>query len=147
MSKLAAKSRTKVTRSPSRGVSRQAIARLAYQIAEKFQPKRIILFGSYAYGTPTADSDVDLLVVMPTRNMTEQACRIRSAVEHPFPLDLLVRTPEVLKRRLAMGDWFLREIVDRGKVLYEEGDRRVGAKSPSRRSSGRSAGKDQAARE
>src|ERR1700674_1995761 len=78
-----------------------AIRRFARQIVERFQPDKIILFGSYAYGTPTPDSDVDLLVVMPTRNQIEQAVRIDEAIsERGFPLDLLVRTPKVLAQRL-----------------------------------------------
>ena len=65
------------------------IREFARQVAERFQPDKIILFGSYAYGTPTADSDVDLLVVMPTRNQVEQAVRIDEAIEQRgFPLDL-----------------------------------------------------------
>ncbi len=99
-----------------------AIRRLARLIAERFQPDKIILFRSYAYGTPTPDSDVDLLVVMPTRNQIEQAVRIDESIERGFALDLLVRTPKILERRLQRGDWFLREIVLRGKVLYEKAD-------------------------
>jgi len=95
-----------------------AIRKLAREIAQKFQPNKIILFGSYAYGKPHRDSDVDLLVVMPAWNEISKACRIRLAVYHPFPLDLIVRTPENLKRRLAEDDWFLREVVEKGKVLY-----------------------------
>src|SRR5438309_6675819 len=99
------------------------IRRYARQIAERFQPEKVILFGSYAYGTPTPDSDVDLLVVMPARDQFSQAVRIAEAIERGFPLDLLVRTPRVLEQRLRWGDWFLREIVTRGKVLYEKADR------------------------
>src|SRR5437867_2605831 len=84
-----------------------AIRRLARQIAEKFHPDRIILFGSYAYGKPHKDSDVDLLVVMPAKNMTSQAVRIRLATDHPFPLDLMVRTPEYLSTRMELGDQFV----------------------------------------
>jgi predicted nucleotidyltransferase len=97
-----------------------AIRRYARQIAERFHPERIILFGSYAYGTPNPDSDVDLLVIMPTRNQVWQAIQIDEALERGFPLDLLVRTPKTLAKRLRWGDWFLREIVTRGKVLYEK---------------------------
>lgn len=105
-----------------------AIRRFARQIAERFQPDKIILFGSYAYGTPTPDSDVDLLVVMPTRNQVEQAVRIDEAIEERgFPLDLLVRTPKTLAERLGWGDTFLQEIVTRGKVLYEKVHAPVGA--------------------
>ena len=105
-------------RRATRRIPLSAIQRLAREIADKFQPDKIILFGSYAYGKPHQDSDVDLLVVMPAWNETSKACRIRLAVHHPFPLDLIVRTPESLKWRLAEGDWFLREVVEKGKMLY-----------------------------
>src|SRR6266480_260486 len=75
-------------------VPMSAIRRFARQIAERFQPERIILFGSHAYGTPHADSDVDILVVMPARNELDQAVRIDRAIDPPFPLDLIVRTPK-----------------------------------------------------
>src|SRR5262249_34631625 len=82
-------------------------------------PERIILFGSRAYGTPHEDSDVDLLVVMPARNNVAQALRICEALEAPFPMDLLVRTPAEWAWRLADGDMFIGQIAMRGKVLYE----------------------------
>jgi predicted nucleotidyltransferase len=109
-----------------------AIRRLAQQIAEKFQPEKIILFGSYAYGTPDEGSDVDILVVMPAKNESSQRGRIRKVLDCYFPLDLIVRTPENLRWRLEEGDWFLLEIMERGKVLYEKTNRRVGAKSRKR---------------
>src|SRR5207253_9462555 len=105
----------------------------ARQIAERFQPDKIILFGSYAYGTPTRDSDVDLLVIMPTRNQIAQAVRIDEAIEPGFALDLLVRTPKVLEQRLRWGDWFLREIVERGTVLYDKAVGRTHKHSRGRR--------------
>src|SRR5260370_41230540 len=99
-----------------------AIRRFARQIVERFQPDKIILFGSYASGTPTPDSDVDLLVVMPTRNQVEQAVRIDEAIEERgFPLDLIVRTPKTIENRLRWGDWFIQEIVTRTKSLYKKG--------------------------
>jgi predicted nucleotidyltransferase len=104
------------------------IRRFARQVAERFRPDKIILFGSQAQGTPDEDSDVDILVVMPARNELDQAVRIRLAVERNFPLDLLVRTPKNLAWRLAEGDWFLREVMAEGKVLYEKADERVGPK-------------------
>ena len=103
-------------------VTLRAIRRYARQVAERFEPDQIILFGSHAYGTLNADSDVDFLVVMPTRNPLDKALKIRLAISAPFPLDLLVRTPETLKWRLEEGDCFLREIVSSGKVLYENAD-------------------------
>lgn len=95
-----------------------AIRRYVRQIAERFQPEKIILFGSYASGAPHQDSDVDLLVVMPAANQVTQAVRIRLALPAPFAMDLLVRTPEKLRRRIEEGNWFLREIMEKGKVLY-----------------------------
>jgi predicted nucleotidyltransferase len=111
-----------------------AIRRFAKEIAERFRPDKIILFGSYAGGTPTPDSDVDLLVIMPTRNQIEQAVRIDEAIERRgFPLDLLVRTPKCLETRLKWGDWFLQDIVTRGKVLYEKDHRSMAPQSRTRR--------------
>src|SRR5262245_4417095 len=99
-----------------------AIRRYVREVASKFRPQRVILFGSRAYGKPHQDSDVDLLVIMPARNEIDQAIRIRQAVDPPFFLDLLVRTPSDVRWRLEEGDSFLREIVTRGKVLCEAPD-------------------------
>jgi predicted nucleotidyltransferase len=104
------------------------IRRFAREVAERFKPDKIILFGSYAYGTPHADSDVDLLVIMPTRNVLDQAVKIRWTVPTRFPMDLIVRTPHSIKWRLAEGDLFHTEIVTKGKVLYEKGDQGMGRK-------------------
>lgn len=93
------------------------------QIVDKFQPEQIILFGSYAYRNPRPESDVDMLVVLDTPlKETEQAVRICQAIDYHFGLDLIVRTPAKLAERLALGDPFLREIVDNGKVLYGPAD-------------------------
>jgi predicted nucleotidyltransferase len=108
------------------------IRKFARQVAERFHPEKIILFGSYAYGTPHADSDVDILVVMPCRNQIDQACRIDDAIDPPFPLDLIVRKPKNLKWRLDEHESFHTEIVTKGKVLYEKGNARVGSKGGSR---------------
>src|SRR5437879_2578572 len=84
----------------------RVIRRYVRAIAERFQPEQIILFGSQAYGTPTADSDVDLLVVMPARCTGGKVYKIRLALAAPFAMDLIVRTPEDLRRRLEDGDLF-----------------------------------------
>jgi predicted nucleotidyltransferase len=99
------------------------------QVAKHFAPEKIILFGSHAYGKPHADSDVDILVIMPARNAIDQAVRIDRLVDPPFPLDLIVRSPRTVAWRLQEGDSFLREIMDKGKVLYEKTDKGVGHKS------------------
>src|SRR5712671_1837400 len=77
-----------------------AIRPFARRIAERFKPDKIILFGSYAYGRPHEESDVDLLVIMPTRNAIDQAIRIDRALERPFALDVHVRTPYQIKQAL-----------------------------------------------
>ena len=96
------------------------IRRVVQQIVERFDPQKVILFGSYADGKPTDDSDVDLLVVMdsPRRNV-EQAILIARELDYQFALDLMVRRPRQLAERIALGDFFLREIMEKGKVLYE----------------------------
>jgi uncharacterized protein len=102
-------------------VKRSQIRAFSDAVARQFRPLKIVLFGSYAYGNPTADSDVDLLVVMPrTRNRGERiSVRILQAVPRDFPLDLLVRTPADVARRLRWQDPFMCELVEKGKVLYE----------------------------
>jgi predicted nucleotidyltransferase len=106
----------------------RVIRRYARAIAEEFHPDKIILFGSYAYGTPHEDSDVDLLVVMPARNQHDQAVRIRWRLAAPFPLDLIVRTPKEMAWRLEEGESFTTTIVSKGKVLYEKDDQGMGQK-------------------
>jgi predicted nucleotidyltransferase len=110
-------------------VPMRVIRRFARVVGERFGPDRIILFGSHAYGSPHADSDVDILVVMPARNRHNQAVKIRWEVPAPFPMDLLVRTPQEMTRGLAEGDTFLTEIISKGEALHENGDARVGARS------------------
>ena len=89
-------------------------------IAEEFKPEQIILFGSHAYGTPTLDSDLDLLVVMPfVGSPLAQAVKISRQLKLMIPVDLIVRTRAQVNERLAMDDFFMREIVERGKVMYE----------------------------
>ncbi len=101
-------------------MSRSSIDRAARQIAERFSPKQIVLFGSYARGQATPDSDVDLLVLMDTSlRPVDQAVEIRGAVQFPFPVDLLVRTPGQIEERLSLGDSFIQEILAEGIVLYE----------------------------
>jgi predicted nucleotidyltransferase len=101
-------------------VTRRQIRAYAREIARHFRPQRIILFGSHAYGKPTADSDVDLLVIMPHRGRgAEKATEIRLKVRAPFPMDLLVRSPQKIRQRLAWGDFFIEEILENGEVLYE----------------------------
>jgi predicted nucleotidyltransferase len=126
-------------RYPSPNIPLTAIRRFVRRIAEQFHPEKIILFGSYAYGKPHEESDVDLLVIMPTRNAIDQAIRIDLAFERPFSLDVHVRTPYQIKQGLKKGDcdWFLREIMDKGKVLYEAPHGSVGEQGRGRHGGGK----------
>ena len=113
-------------------VPMRLIRRFARQVAERFKPDKIILFGSYAYGTPHVDSDVDILVIMPCRNQLDQSVRISLAIDPPFPLDIIVRTPHNMQWRLAEGESFLTEITTKGKVLYEKDDAGLGTQGRKR---------------
>ncbi len=104
-------------------VNRAQIRKFSKAVAQRFRPHKIILFGSYAYGEPTEDSDVDLLVIMPfDRRKGRKSLEIRQAVPSGFPMDLIVRTPEFIAQRLEWKDCFTQEILNRGKVLYEAAD-------------------------
>lgn len=93
-------------------------------IGREFNAERVILFGSYARGSVTEDSDVDLLVIVSFEGRSvDKSVEIRMKLRPQFPVDLLVRTPEKVRQRIEMGDGFMREIVEEGKVLYEADNR------------------------
>ncbi len=102
-------------------VSRKDIQTICDDIVREFKPLQVILYGSYAYGTPKEYSDVDLLVVMPVANSETRAkaVEIRKRIPHRFSMDLLVRSPEEIAYRISHNDWFLREVTEKGVVLYE----------------------------
>ena len=102
-------------------ITREDIQATCDDIVREFSPLQVILFGSYAYGTPTEDSDVDLLVVMevPESETTHHASEIWRRIPYRFSMDLLVRSPKEIAYRVSHNDWFLREILEKGDVLYE----------------------------
>ncbi len=106
---------TKRARIPMRTI--RALARI---IAEKFNPEEIILFGSHAYGNPHAWSDLDLLVVMDTpKGEMKTIIEISDSLPPlPFSVDIIARSRSVINNRKKLGDFFLREITEKGKVLY-----------------------------
>jgi uncharacterized protein len=107
----------------------KAIRAIAEHIAEKFDPDEIILFGSHAYGKPTAWSDVDILVVMdtPKGKEFEKSLEIRKSLPLlSFGLDVVVRSRSVIEKRKKLGDWFLVDVTEKGKVLYERSRPRMG---------------------
>jgi predicted nucleotidyltransferase len=89
-------------------------------VAREFRPQKIVLFGSYAYGQPTPDSDVDLLVILPFRGSdVAKAIEMRAHFDAPFPMDLLVRKPAFIASRLKERDMFIELVMTQGRVMYE----------------------------
>lgn len=108
-------------------VDADQIIAFAERIAARFKPRRIVLFGSYACGVPTADSDVDLLITRQRWSMSPltAAGKMRVELGVPFSMDLIVRTEADVQRRMAGGDGFLREALETGITLYAADDARV----------------------
>src|SRR5499427_2336889 len=105
-------------------VTEEVLQAMVHRLVTGLHPHKIMLFGSYVSGTPTADSDVDLLVIVDTqaRPVDRYVCVSRLLRPRPFPLDLLVKTPEEITQALDRDDAFMREIMARGRVLYERSD-------------------------
>ncbi len=106
----------------------QTLPQAVERIVSVLKPEKIILFGSYAYGNPTHDSDVDLLVIMETKGNYKESYRAISMLLYPrqFPVDIIVKTPKEVKEAMRGGkdnSFFIREIVKKGKVLYDRHQR------------------------
>lgn len=100
--------------------SREKIEEFVNEVVKRFDPHRVVLFGSYASGQELPDSDVDLLVIMDFDGRPQtQALKIRKGIKRAFPLDLIVRKPSEIDYRLREGDYFFKDILENGKVLYE----------------------------
>jgi predicted nucleotidyltransferase len=105
----------------------QEIEKFCTRIVQRFHPDKIILYGSYGYGKPGLDSDVDVLVVLPFEvRCAQKAAEILIQTDPRFPVDLLVRTPQQVEERVALGDYFIKEIIEKGKVMYEAPDSGMG---------------------
>ncbi len=102
-------------------ISAKEIQATCDDIVREFAPLQVILFGSYAYGTPTEDSDVDMLVVMEglKSDVRRQAWEMQKRLPKRLPLDLHARCPADIAYRVAHNDWFLREVFEKGDVLYD----------------------------
>ena len=102
--------------------TRAELDKIVKQVVGHYQPEKIILFGSYAYGKPSADSDLDLLIIKKTaERFIDRWTNVRKIVSDPersIPFEPLILTPRELEERLARGDQFIEEIMTRGVVLY-----------------------------
>ncbi len=101
-------------------VTEELLRQITRRIVEQFQPEAVILFGSYAWGRPHQHSDVDLLVIMDSDEpQVKREVRVLQACRVPFlPLDIMVRTRKEIEERTRIGDFFIRRILKKGKVLY-----------------------------
>lgn len=100
-------------------ITEEKIKEVADKIAKKYKPEKIILFGSWAWGQPDEDSDVDLFIVKKSENTRKIAREIDGSIRpRPFPLDLIVYKPESVERGLKINDFFIKKIIREGKILY-----------------------------
>ena len=102
-------------------VTEEVLEEIVRRIVTALHPEKIVLFGSYAYGRPLDDSDVDLLVILetPARPLDRYLAVSRLLRPRPFPLDILVKTPDEIRQGLQQGSAFVHEIITQGRVLYE----------------------------
>jgi len=103
-------------------IQSREIKRWCERVAREFRPQKIVIFGSYARGTPTENSDVDVLVVMPLargQRDVRQATAIRERVRASFPMDVTVRSPQQIARRLAQGDGFIADVLRHGRLMHK----------------------------
>ena len=97
------------------------INKIKAKIVRKYRPEKIILFGSYVWGKFTSDSDVDFFIVKKTKK--RKLDRIyevdKLLAERKIPIDVLIYTPQEIRERLKLGDLFVKEVIERGKLIYE----------------------------
>lgn len=104
---------------------KKIVSEIIEKLKSKYKPLRVVLFGSYAYGTPTDDSDLDLFILKVTqKKWVDRFVQVKRIIYNPdckIPVSPLVYTPEELEDRLRIGDDFVKEIMEKGVLLYEKG--------------------------
>lgn len=102
-------------------ISSNEIQEIVNQICKNYNPEKIIVFGSFLKGKLRKDSDIDLMIVKSTqKDYFKRTYEVRRYLDTDIPLDILVYTPQELKERCSLGDYFIQEILDKGKILYEK---------------------------
>lgn len=100
---------------------RDRLKKIAGRLKKEYHAGRVILFGSYATGTATEDSDVDILVIAPTKEkFFERMATVLELVRDLYnglPLSPIVLRPEEVKKRLKIRDQFIQEILENGIEL------------------------------
>lgn len=103
-------------------ITEESVQDVVRRIVERVQPEKVIAFGSWVEGRAGKDSDLDLLVILPIRgeeSRFRKSGEVRNAARNsPFPMDIIVRSPEDIDRRLSVGDYFIHGILKHGRVLY-----------------------------
>lgn len=101
-------------------IRREIITEVVDKIKVKFQPQKIILFGSYAWGKPAEDSDIDLFLIMESHLRRDERSRMIQKIfsDRTFPLDIIVYTPKEIEDSLKRGNPFIKEILTKGALLH-----------------------------
>lgn len=95
-------------------------------LVERYRPERIILFGSYAWGKPNPDSDLDFLIIKdikiprPAREQEVYKILTQYFRNRNMPVDVIVHTPKETQNRIHLGDPFIKEVLHKGRVIYEQ---------------------------
>lgn len=100
---------------------KKEISKIKTKVVQKYQPEKIILFGSYVWGKFTSDSDVDFFIIKNTKKRKLDRMYEVDKLLHSrkIPVDILVYTPKEVKERLELGDYFVEDVIKKGKVIYE----------------------------
>ncbi|MFH1564201.1 MAG: nucleotidyltransferase domain-containing protein [Nitrospirota bacterium] len=101
---------------------KEEVKKIVERLKSNYAPEKVILFGSLADGRARSESDIDLIIIKQTKEKPwERTARVDAFISHNMPVDLLVYTPEEIEERLMMNDFFVKEVLEKGRVLYEKG--------------------------
>ncbi|MBU2579111.1 nucleotidyltransferase domain-containing protein [Patescibacteria group bacterium] len=108
----------------NKNIYQKEISRIKKALVENYKPEKIILFGSCVKGEMTEDSDLDFVIIKkskdPKTERTKNIYNILNKLENRLPCDVLTYTPKEFENRLNLGDFFVKDIVKEGKILYEK---------------------------
>lgn len=101
-------------------IKREIINEVVNKIKARFRPQKIFLFGSYAWGMPDEDSDIDLFLIMDSHLRRDVRSRMIQKIfsDRTFPLDIIVYTPKEVENSLKRGNLFVQEILTKGALLH-----------------------------
>lgn len=96
-------------------------ALLVKQIKERYKPQKIVLFGSVAEGTFKEGSDIDIFIIKDTdKRALDRVDEVTELIDPGIPAELHIFTPKEVKERLSLGDFFIKDVLKNGRVVYEE---------------------------